>query len=348
MSDVLFLRSEPDLASGFLRFPDLKNRLEERLNLAKEFTDLETLIRSVNSLVKDVKYSSDERNFLKRFRQRAYDRKRNIKPVHDDLDPIFELEPVESIEPNLIAKQEEKPAMSLQSVDMTPPPPKVISSTVAPKTDFWSGVESAFQKIDGERFVQALPSVLGLFVPTLLVIGFLWLQSVELYKSSGFSNPEFAAAGGLLMIVGFAAYYSVRRTKLALLLCLYAGSYEIYFMASGTVQDERAIASSSIAKDPELVFLEEKAEKTREAYTQLKGRFEDPSSSVYKNGWFKTKHLDPAWQQNELAQKEFLGKRTALEGSGGSTHVTWLKILYRMGLVFLCMVMVHAFVTKLN
>ena len=346
MSDVLFLRSDSDLGSGFLRFPDLKKRLDERLDLAKEITDLERLIRSVNDLVKDSRYSSDERNFLRRFRQRAYDRKRNIKPTQDDLEPIFEIEPVEPIKTNLTNIQEEKPEMSLQSVEITPPPPKVISSPVVPKVDFWSGVQSAFEKIDGERFVQALPSVLGLLIPTLSVIGFLWFQSVELYKSSGFSNPEFAAAGGLLMIVGFAAYYSIRRTKLALLLCLYAGTYEVYFMASGTVQDEKVVASSKLMEDPELILLKEKAEKTHEAYQALKARYEDVGSSVHNNSWFKTKHLDPAWEKNEQAQKDFITKRNQLGGKESSAHVTWLKIFYRLGLVFLCMVLVHAFVRR--
>lgn len=343
MSDVLFLRSEPDLGSGFLRFPDLKKRLEERLDLANEFPDLERLIRSVNDLVKDSRYSPDERNFLKRFRQRAYDRKRNIKSIQDDLEPIFELDPVEPTKPNLINNQEEKP-MPVQTVELTS-----VQKEVTPlpmKKDFWSGVESAFEKIDGERFVQALPSVLGLLIPTVSVICFLWFQSVELYKSSGFLNPEFAAAGGLLMIVGFAAYYSVRRTKLALLLCLYAGSYEIYFMASGTIQDEKVVANGIADKNPELVFLGEKAEKARDAYVLLKTRFEDPNSGVYKNGWFKTKHLEPAWHLIEQAQKEYIAKRSVLEKREVSTHITWLKILYRLGLVFLCMVLVHAFVRK--
>jgi hypothetical protein len=47
-----------------------------------------------------------------------------------------------------------------------------------------------------------------------------------------------------------------------------------------------------------------------------------------------------------INQKEYISKRSALEKGEASTQVTWLKILYRLGLVFLCMVLVHAFVRQ--
>jgi hypothetical protein len=350
MSEVIFLRSESDLESGVSKFPDLKSRLEQQLNLVKEFTDLEHLIQMVNDLGKESRFSTEEKNDLKRIRQRAYDRKRNYKPLQEKTSlPVHEISitPVhtvvnESIQ-NLTTQQEEKP-MPAQPIELTSVQKEVTPLPI--KKDFWTGVESAFEKIDGERFVQALPGVLALLLPTILVVGFLWFQSMDLYKSSGFSNPEYAAAGGLLMVIGFATFYSIRKSKLALLLCLYAGTYEIYFMASGTVQDEKVVASSKILETPEMVLLKEKADKAQEGYQVLKTRYDDPTSNVHNNSWFKTKQLEPAWDKNEQAQKEFITKRNDLAGKDNSAHVTWLKIFYRLGLVFLCMVLVHGLVRR--
>lgn len=350
MSEVLFLRSETNLGSGFLKFPDLKNRLEKHLGLAQILPDLEEFIRSVNDLVKDTRYSPEERNDLKRMRQRAYDRRRSLKSFECTM-PINGGSVVQEPTFETITREEQVP-MSLQSIEMVSsqkthsPAPE--AGLVSDKTDFWSGVLSALQKVDGERFVRSLPSLLILLVSSSLVIWFLYLQSLDLYKSSGFPQPYFAAAGGIFMIVGFAAYRAVSRTKLALLLCLYAGSYEIYFMASGTVQDEKVISSNFIANDPELIFLGEQAEKSRQSYQVMKVRYEDPSSGVYKNGWFKSKHLDPAWGKNVKDQQEFLAKKKLLEGKESASHVTWLKIFYRLGLVLLCMVLVHMFSRKLR
>ncbi|MBP6218565.1 MAG: hypothetical protein KA436_08265 [Oligoflexales bacterium] len=352
MSEVLFLRSETNLGSGFLKFPDLKNRLERHLGLAQMLPDLEEFIRSVNDLVKDNRYSPEERNDLKRMRQRAYDRKRNLKNFETTIPTKDGASVQESILETIIT--EEHTPMALQSIEMVPsqkthsPALSPEAGPVSDKTDFWSGVQSAFHKVDGERFVRSLPSLLVLLVSSSLVIWFLYLQSLDLYKSSSFSQPYFAAAGGILMIVGFAAYRAVCRTKLALLLCLYAGSYEIYFMASGTVQDEKVISSNSMANDPELVFLGEQAEKARQSYQALKSRYEDPTSGVYKNGWFKSKHLDTAWDKNVQDQQGFLAKKKSLESQESASHVTWLKIFYRLGLVLLCMVLVHMFSRKLR
>lgn len=354
MSEVLFLRSETNLGSGFLKFPDLKNRLEKHLGLAQMLPDLEDFIRSVNDLVKDNRYSPEERNDLKRMRQRAYDRRRSLIKSFECTTPTNGGPIVQ--EPVIVTiTKEERTPMALQSIEMVPSSSKVNPPVAAPdtlplpnRTDFWGGVQSAFHKMDGEHFVRTLPSLLALLVSSTLVIWFLYLQSLDLYTSSGFSQPYFAAAGGILMIVGFAAYRAVNKTKLALLLCLYAGSYEIYFMASGTVQDEKVISTNAITNDPELVFLGEKAEKSRQSYQALKARYEDPTSGVYKNGWFKSKHVDPAWDQNTQDQQSFLAKKKLLEGKDSALHVTWLKIFYRLGLVLLCMVLVHMFSRKLR
>ena len=118
-------------------------------------------------------------------------------------------------------------------------------------------------------------------------------------------------------------------------------------MVSGTVHDEAVSHTMSVEKNIELTFLGEKAEKARATYQAHKARYEDPTSDMHNNSWFKSKYLDPAWTVNEAAQQGFLAKKSVLESVGTSALITWLKVLYRLGLVFLCMILAHGFVRKL-
>lgn len=67
-------------------------------------------------------------------------------------------------------------------------------------------------------------------------------------------------------------------------------------MISGTINDERQIKTSVVKNNAELMFLSEQANKEHERYQELKQRYDDPESKVYKNGWFLKSHLNPAWQ----------------------------------------------------
>ncbi len=148
------------------------------------------------------------------------------------------------------------------------------------------------------------------------------------------------------MVIGFAAYHAVSRSKLALFLCLYAGGYETYFMISGTVKDENVSQTLKIQNDPELTFLRDAAEKTRASYQTHNAQYENPAAKTYHNAWFKKEFVDPSWAANETAQQSFLAKKSVLESIGTSAHVTWLKVLYRLGLVFLCMILAHSLVAR--
>ena len=145
------------------------------------------------------------------------------------------------------------------------------------------------------------------------------------------------------MIIGFAAYHSITRSWLALFFCVYAGAYEGYLMISGTINDERQIKTSVVQSNAELVFLKEQANKEHERYQELKQRYDNPEAKVYKNDWFLKNHLDPAWQANEKAHGALIAKEATLAAGSETKHVTWLKIFYRLELVFLCMMLVHRF-----
>ena len=350
MSGLLFLRSESDLRSGILKFPDLKSRLEQSLNLSQTLPDLEQLIGSVNDLMRQKHYSLEEKDCLKRIRQRAYDRKRKASDaqapgnslkqpnIFESSLPVVKIQDLESKPIPIIAQPNEEISMLTESrplnVQNSPVPSPQMSG-------FRAGFLSAMNKIDGERFARALPGATIILGATALVGWFIWQQSVSIYQSIGFDHPELIAAGALMMVVGFAAYHSISRSTLALLLCIYAGCYETYLMTSGTFQDEAVTQALRLDSAPELVFLREKAEKARSTYLTLKSRYEDTSGDMYRNSWFKKTYLDPAWQENESKTQQFLDEKKKQENKTTNVHIAWLKVLYRLGLVFLCMLLVH-------
>lgn len=133
---------------------------------------------------------------------------------------------------------------------------------------------------NSEYWLKVLPPLLAWFSAAALVSFFLWQQSFALYESAGFINPTYSAAGGILMIIGFAAYHSMTPSWLALFFCLYAGAYEGYLMISGTINDENQIKSTTLQDNTELVFLKEQAAKEHEHYQELKQRYDNPESKV--------------------------------------------------------------------
>ncbi len=54
--------------------------------------------------------------------------------------------------------------MSSQPISSTQPVLKAVAAN-RPEPDFWEGMQRALKKLDGERFLQTLPSVALLFGP---------------------------------------------------------------------------------------------------------------------------------------------------------------------------------------
>jgi hypothetical protein len=358
-AQVLDFGSGPDL--GNLGFPDLEKNLELRLEAIKTLPDLEKLIKMVNPLLKAERFNEDEQGALRRLRQRAYDRKRHSKFPNSTSKSVPNLElQISKPAPDLGNQISKSADLELQiskpSVPNEMPKPakspqperkeKMTAVTTLPhqKTESFSqGAERALASINGEQFVKTAPKMALWFCAAGIVSFFLWQQSLALYQSAGFVSPLYSAAGGILMIVGFAAFHSITRSWIALFFCFYALAYEGYLMVSGTFNDDKQIAAIAVQNDLELIFLQEKADKERTKYHELKQRYDDPESKVFKNDWFSKIHLTPAWEASVQAHEEFAVKRAALMSATNDIHITWLKIFYRLGLVFLCMMLVHRF-----
>ena len=324
MSGARILEFGSDLGAKNLSIPDLETRFEKQLNLAKSIPDLDRLVRSLRPLLKKDLYGPDEQARLRRLRQRLYDRRRHPK--------FQETQPVKSIPKPISEKGSSMPNISL-----------ITQKPVVVTDNFAHGALRALTRINGEKFVTTAPRLIMWFSSAALVSYFLWQQSLPLYESIGFKNSTWTAAGGILMIIGFAAYHSITRSMLALLLCLYASGYETYLMISGTITDENQMKIQIIQTNPDLDILKEKASRSVGHYKELKARYENPESKVFKNEWFLKTHLNPAWEESLADNNELLAKKAALGATIGSNHVTWLKISYRLGLVLLCMILVHRF-----
>lgn len=330
MSGAQLLEFGPEPRFGNLSFPDLEARFGRHLEQARSVTDLDSLIRAIKPLFQDERYGPDELARLKRLRQRAYDRRRN--PRFQTSESVKPLEP----KPQITAVPRSEPSEP-EGANV----PNVLNIESAKGTFADGALRSV--GTHSEYCLKVLPPLLAWFSAAALVSFFLWQQSFALYDSAGFINPTYSAAGGILMIIGFAAYHSITRSWLALFFCVYAGAYEGYLMISGTINDERQIKTSVIASNAELMFLSEQAAKEHEHYQELKQRYDNPESKVYKNDWFFKNHVNPAWQANEKAQGALIAKEAVLNAGSDTKHITWLKILYRLGLVFLCMMLVHRF-----
>lgn len=318
-----------------LDFPKLKNYLETRLEAAQNYPDLEKLAIVLKSLLSSDRYPDEQKAFLKRFRQRIYDRRRNQKSL-----------PHTKPEMQTSRSVSYQPAQSRKKLSKEPN--YVGENQNQPMKSFMEGANRAFLAIDAERFIKSAPRLLGWLLAACLVSFFVWQQSLALYESAGFSKTLHSAAGGILMVVGFAAYYSVTKSWLALFFCLYAVSYEGYLMISGTIHNEKKVLLSAVQNSPELSFLSEKASKEHERYLELKKRYNDPESKVFKNEWFLKNHVDSAWKESLSAHNEFVNKKALLVAEGDTEHITWLKIFYRLGLVFLCLLFVHRFFAVLT
>ncbi len=66
-------------------FSDLRKNLFFKIDNIKKESDLQIILKKINSLIKDKIYPSDQVQELKKIRQVAYDRKKYIKKVRSEI-----------------------------------------------------------------------------------------------------------------------------------------------------------------------------------------------------------------------------------------------------------------------
>ncbi|MBI2601762.1 MAG: hypothetical protein HYW48_01795 [Deltaproteobacteria bacterium] len=117
---------------------------------------------------------------------------------------------------------------------------------------------------------------------------------------------------------------------------------EIGFVAFGTWKNEVVIVRNEVEADATVQWLQERVSKARGDYEEERARFENPESKVFKNGWFKSKIVNPTWQRYQEAQEKLARTFDHLKVERDLLDpVLMLKVAYRLALVFLAMLLVH-------
>jgi hypothetical protein len=343
MSTATILEFGKNPNFGNFRFHDLERHLEKCFSKIQTSKDLESIIKALNPLIREGRFSDLEQQKLKRLRQRAYDHRRNSKNLKSpnllNLDNQIQISKSNPLKPkSKIPVKTQKNNSTLEAEMTNRETLKILQSE-----GFAQKALRALRSIDVEYVMRRIPAICFWFTASVAASWFIWQQSVTLYASANFDNSIIAAVGGLLLVLGATAYFSITKSFLALLLCIYATGYEGYLIISGTMQNENMVHKQAVLTDSELVFLKEKADKEMANYKHQEKRYNDPKSKVFENSWFKKNFLTPAWEASSAAHEAFIAKKVALTAAFATPHITWLKIFYRLGLVFLCMLFVHRF-----
>ena len=328
MKKISFINEEASRLHQDQTFSDLKLDLEKKLMTVRSDLDISDLLSEVNRILQMSELSSRNIAELKNFRQKIYDRKKKPQAlVHDN--------------PNEITQERFKNVYKASEYNFSP---EGLSTQPGVQMSISDQILSSLKGIALESVINKLPAFILFAGCAVVTMWFVWIQSIPLYQSIGFSDPKWVAFGALLMIAGFSLIHAVTRSKIVLLLCLYASSYEVILIVNGTMKNESVVAQSQIEQNPEVVFLKQQAEHSNQSYQTVKAQYENPSSKVFQNNWYKDKFVDVAWQKYSTDQK-LLSEKIEKLGSVDSSwdRVGMLKILYRLGLVFLCMISIHHF-----
>jgi hypothetical protein len=349
MSGIHLVASELDLEGSPQRFSDLLKHLKSGLEKSQTPSDLEELMTRLAEHLKIKSYSSDQKRDLRSLRQKGYDRRAKLRKLSSE-----DLATGLLSEPDIFQAIRSKEGLSeeIESSKRTEEEAKVAvldisevqnqNQSTIPQAPPLEGFKQAVASLDGVQLARMLPKLVVLLSASMLVGWFLWLQSVELYSASGFSNAGLVAFGGLVMVVGFAGFHSVYRSKLALLCCLYAGGYEAYFIVSGTFSDEMKSKVADKVVSEKMAWHQEQLDRAKKDYGRVESRYEDPSDKVYQNPWYKKNHVTPAWVAYSRAQQVMEKQQQWIKHEVATfDHTGWLKIFFRMGLVVLFMLMVH-------
>ena len=172
-------------------------------------------------------------------------------------------------------------------------------------------------------------------------------QTLPLYESLSFPNAEMAASGAITLAVGFAGLSAITRSGLAKLFVAVMICYEALLVFVGTKVNQRDISFEALRANPTYVHAQESYTLTRSDFELKKRRFEDRNSGVYQNQWFKNKHLDPAFVKFTAASEKLSMLRENLHTKNIDDQLQlWLKILYRLSAVVLCMMLAKGAVAR--
>ena len=168
----------------------------------------------------------------------------------------------------------------------------------------------------------------------------IYLQSLQLYEATQLPNVYLCSLLTILLSVGFPIIFSITRSKLAFSLCIYVYVYEVILIVFGTAHYDKSALIAQSEQSEQVLILKDKLEQEKLNYESVKEKYNNPSSSTYHNAWYKEKMLLPSLDKYESIQKQIDAQKKS-DQKNDTLSLTILKILFRLGLVALCMLSVH-------
>lgn len=306
------------------KFSDIKSEFESRLEEIRSVTEAKILATDITNFLNKSSDLSDAKKLeLKSLRQKVYDRKRKIPISKNTTSEVVQCTPIKE-EPQMPVENIIKENFSIYE--------KATRSTPVQTRSIGDFLNIA------QRIVIAILFISFAFT----AMWFVFIQSIPLYQAIGFPNPRFCAAGAIFMIGAFALFHWFTKSKILLVLCLLVSTYEVVLVVQGTSTHEVMLSQEKIKNNGNLIWLKEDADQKKESYEILKVKYDDPNSKVYKNDWYKKKFIEPAWKSYSQAEEKINETENKLSKIyNPSSNITILKILFRLGLVFLVMIAIQ-------
>ena len=283
-------------------FRQLNSISDERLKrLISDMTsksELQRLISQLNSKIDSV-VDEETKATLKRIRQRAYDQRKKLKKT--------EAEGEMSEDDNIVQFSSDYNSDQCQDV---------------------------FSDIDWGSVFLAISA----FVVLAVVAVFVFLQTASLYTALKFEHPALCAWGAIGMGAFFSAAYAIKKNYIAAIMCSILLIYEGLLVVAGTQTQENDLARTQTQLRSDVSFANDAIVKSKREYEHALFQYEDPTNRVFKNAWFKSKHLDPTWQSYAKAQKDYASLvGTANEDGSVFGLQGFLKVIYRLSSLVLLM-----------
>ena len=219
-------------------------------------------------------------------------------------------------------------------------PANLSETAIDENRDFLARIFGKLSQLDGGAFITNFPAALALGYFAYLAFGFVVEQTLPLYRSLKFPNPELACYGAIVIAIGFSALSVVSKSSVAKLFTAVIIAYEVLIVWAGSHANQRDLVSEALRANPIHFSASESFRIAKADYGQKMARYEDKNSEVFHNGWFKINHLDPAKKSLDKA----VAKLAEVESKLGSKYQTdWIhlvmKAFYRLSAVVLVMLL---------
>ncbi|MFK7822751.1 MAG: hypothetical protein AB8G05_01240 [Oligoflexales bacterium] len=206
--------------------------------------------------------------------------------------------------------------------------------------DFLSEVFDKLSKLDGGAFITNFPAAVLLAYCAYEASKFVVAQTLPMYQSLKFPDPELACYGAISLAIGFSVLSVISRSSLAKLFTAIIIAYEVILVFAGSQANQSDLSLEALKANPEHYEASEYYAITKSDYDRYKVNFESNNSKMFHNSWYKKTYLDPAQEKMAGAVSKLKSIEEKLESKYSPSY--WelvLKVLYRLSAVAFVMLL---------